>query len=122
HPRGHFFIGSDLENPETTTEAFFVEDFAYNGEEFEGGDFLIGNNTDGHGNLKWDASEEQLQFRGGGTVTAYMDADGTLKFLAGEIGGFIIGATSITADNGQVGMSSAVDPDNSGHDLRIWAG
>jgi hypothetical protein len=79
-PRGELIIGSDITQPATTTEVFFVEDAIYNGEEFGAGDFLVGDNSES--NVKFDASEGQLQFRSGSTVKAYMDTDGSLK--AGE--------------------------------------
>jgi hypothetical protein len=82
-PRGDVVIGSDVTRPATTTEIFFVEADAYNGEQFGAGDFLIGDNSTS--NVKWDASEGQLQFRDGTTVHAYMDTDGTLKAGDGEV-------------------------------------
>jgi hypothetical protein len=82
-PRGDVIIGSDVTRPATTTEIFFVESDSYNGEQFGAGDFLIGDNSTS--NVKWDASEGQLQFRDGTTVHAYMDTDGTLKAGDGEV-------------------------------------
>jgi hypothetical protein len=82
-PRWDVVIGSDVTRPATTTEIFFVEADAYNGESFGAGDFLIGDNSSS--NVKWDASEGQLQFRDGTTVHAYMDTDGTLKAGDGEV-------------------------------------
>lgn len=82
-PNGSFVIGSDITNPITTTEIFFVEETVYNGETFGAGDFLIGDNSDS--NLKFDASEGQLQFRLGSTVNVYMDTDGKLKAGTGNV-------------------------------------
>jgi hypothetical protein len=79
-PRGDVIIGSDITQPSTTTEIFFVEDAVYNNEEFSAGDFLIGDNSTG--NVKYDASAGQLQFRDGTTVQAYVGTDG--KIYAGE--------------------------------------
>lgn len=84
-PNGTLAIGSDISQPETTTEIFFVEDTVYNNEEFLAGDFLIGDNSESTSNVKFDASEGQLQFRYGTTVKAYMDTDGSLKAGAGIV-------------------------------------
>jgi hypothetical protein len=48
-----------------------------------------------------------------------MDTDGTLKFLAGEIGGWVIGPDSIKDAAGVVGMLSTV---TGGDDIRFFAG
>jgi hypothetical protein len=82
-PNGTLLIGSNIEDPTTTTEIFFVEDTDYNGESFGAGDFLIGDNSTG--NVKYDASEGQLQFRDGATVQAYMDTDGSIKAGGGDV-------------------------------------
>jgi hypothetical protein len=82
-PNGTVVIGSDITRAATTTEIFFVEDTAYNGEMFGAGDFLIGDNS--QSNVKYDASEGQLQFRSGSTVKAYMDTDGSLKAGDGNV-------------------------------------
>jgi hypothetical protein len=84
-PRGDVVIGSDITQPATTTEIFFVEANAYNGESFGAGDFLIGDNSTGQSNVKWDASEGQLQFRYGTTLKAYMDTDGSIKAGGGDV-------------------------------------
>lgn len=85
-PNGTFVIGSDITQPATTTEIFFVEDTVYNSEQFGAGDFLIGDNTTAQSNIKFDASDGQLQFRYGTIVKAYMDTDGSLKAGAGGVG------------------------------------
>jgi hypothetical protein len=102
-PRGNVFIGSDLTQPSTTTELFFVEEYIYNGELFGAGDFLIGDNTSGQSNVKWDASEGQLQFRGGITTKAYMDTDGTLKAAGG---GIVLDSSALKIVN----LTDASDP------------
>jgi len=84
-PNGTLIVGSDITNPATTTEYFFVTDDIYNGEQFGAGDFLIGDNSTGQSNLKWDASEGQLQFRYGQTTQAYMDTDGSIKAGGGAV-------------------------------------
>jgi hypothetical protein len=82
-PNGTLLIGSNIEDPTTTTEVFFVEDTDYNGESFGAGDFLIGDNSTG--NVKYDASEGQLQFRDGATIKAYMDTDGSIRAGGGDV-------------------------------------
>jgi hypothetical protein len=94
--RGNVIIGNDITDPRTTTEIFFVEDAAYNGEQFSAGDFLIGNNS--ASNVKFDASEGQLQFRDGRTVQAYMDTDGSIKAGGGDV---TIDAIGVTFENQQ---------------------
>jgi hypothetical protein len=84
-PNGTLLVGSNIEDPTTTTEVFFVEDTDYNGESFGAGDFLIGNNSSTESNVKWDHSEGQLQFRLGTTVKAYMDTDGTIRAGNGDV-------------------------------------
>jgi hypothetical protein len=96
-PRGNVIIGSDITQPATTTEIFFVEADAYNGESFGAGDLLIGDNSTGQSNVKWDASEGQLLFRTGTTAQAYMDTDGSLKAGGGEA---VLDADGITLTPG----------------------
>jgi hypothetical protein len=84
-PRGNVIVGSDIKDPRTTTEIFFVEDGIHNGEKFDAGDFLIGNNSAGSSNVKYDAGEGQLQFRTGQTVTIFLDTDGSLRVGDGTI-------------------------------------
>ncbi len=81
---GDFFSGSDVTLPATTSFTVFANEQTYNNEEMGAGDLLIGDNSTGEGNVKYDASEGQLQFRGGTGIHAYMDTDGTIKFGNGE--------------------------------------
>lgn len=118
-PDGDVFFGANIEDPSTTSFAVFVNAQDYNAEAMEEGDILIGNNSDNASNMKWDASEGQFQFRFGTMVTAYMDTDGTLKFLAGEIGGWVIDVDSLKDAAGTVGMLSTV---TGGDDVRFFAG
>jgi hypothetical protein len=87
---GDVKIGPDVSAPGTTNLAIFSSDQAYNGEQVAIGDMLIGDSSPGKANLFWDKSEGRLKFRGGKTVTAYVDTDGKLFALAGEIGGWTI--------------------------------
>jgi hypothetical protein len=82
---GDLAVGSDIESPNTTTLYCFVTDELYNNEDMGAGDMLIGDNTDGISNVKYDASEGQLQFRYGTTVQAYMDTDGSIKAGGGDV-------------------------------------
>jgi hypothetical protein len=121
-PNGTLVIGSDIENPVTTTEIFFVEDTAYNGEQFEAGDFLIGENSTGVSNIKWDASEGQLQFRLGATVNVYMDTDGVLKAGAGAVFMDADGVSILTPELLEAGTNSYKFVDASGNVLYSMAG
>lgn len=80
---GDVFFGSDISTPSGVSFATFVNEQYYNAELMEAGDLLIGDNSAGVSNVKYDASEGQLQFRFGTTVKAYMDTDGSLKVAEG---------------------------------------
>lgn len=82
-PDGNFRVGSDINDPATTTFCAFVNDQIYNNETMGAGDLLIGDNS--AGNVKYDASEGQLQFRNGTTVKAYMATDGSIKAGGGDV-------------------------------------
>jgi uncharacterized protein with putative carbohydrate binding module len=82
---GDIYAGSDISDPSTTTFCVYVNEQDYNGEAMNAGDILIGDNTTGKANVKYDAHEGQLQFRFGATVNVYMDTDGTLKAGAGAV-------------------------------------
>jgi len=84
-PDGDVLIGSNIEAPEGMTFAVFANDQDYNSEAMQEGDLLIGDNSLGKSNAKYDASEGQLQFRFGTTVNVYMDTDGTIKAGGGDI-------------------------------------
>ncbi len=82
-PDGSLFVGSNIDDPTTTTLSAFVNDQVYNNEQMGAGDLLIGDNS--AANMLYDASEGQLQFRYGSTVNVYIDTDGTLKAGAGSV-------------------------------------
>lgn len=84
-PEGNIFAGSNINNPVFTTLGVFVEDQRYNNEDMGAGDLLIGDNSADASNVKYDASEGQLQFRLGQTVNVYMDTDGTLRAGGGSV-------------------------------------
>jgi hypothetical protein len=90
---GDFLAGSDITQPTRTSLVVFVNDQTYNNERMGEGDVLIGDNTSGASNIKFDASEGQLQFRYGQTVNVYMDTDGSLKAGGGAVE---LDATGIT--------------------------
>lgn len=93
---GDFLAGSDITDPSTTSFIVFVNEQAYNTEFMEAGDILIGDNSTGVSNVKFDASEGQLQFRYGQSVQLYMDTDGSFKAASGAIE---INSTGIIFDN-----------------------
>jgi len=84
-PDGDLLVGSDVDDPTTTSFCVFVNEQTYNNEAMGTGDMLIGDNTSGQYTVKFDASEGQLQFRYGTTVKAYMDTDGSIKAGEGDI-------------------------------------
>lgn len=116
---GNVFMGSDIQDPSTTAWSLFAVAQTYNGEDVEAGDILFGDNSSGKANVLWDVSEGQLKFRGGTTVAAYIDTDGTLVATDANIGGWTVTADAIKDAAGAVGMSSAV---TAGDDIRFWAG
>jgi hypothetical protein len=82
-PDGNLLAGSNIEDPAFTSFVVFVNNQVYNNEEMGEGDLLIGNNSADTANVKYDASEGQLQFRFGTTVKVYMDTDGSISFGTG---------------------------------------
>jgi hypothetical protein len=85
-PTGTLMIGSNIEEPSTTTEIFFTEATDYNGETFAAGDFLIGDNSTSTPNMKYNAIEGRLEFRLGQTVLIIQDTDGALTFANNTTG------------------------------------
>lgn len=85
YPDGNFRAGANVEDPTTTSFCVFVNEQTYNNETMGAGDLLIGDNTAATSNVKYDASDGQLQFRYGTTIQAYMDTDGSLKAGAGVV-------------------------------------
>jgi len=106
---GTLVIGSDITQPATTTEIFFVEDEIYNGEQFDAGDFLVGDNSTGAQNMKYDASSGELQFRSGQTKTIYLDTDGSLRVGDGTILGIDANGMSfgVGGAGGRIDFSSS---------------
>jgi len=54
-------------------------------ESMHAGDVLFGSNQVGAANMKWDVNAGRLLFRGGTTVQAYIDTDGSIKAGGGHI-------------------------------------
>jgi len=104
---GDVFIGTDVSAAATTHLAIFTNAQTYNGESVSAGDMLIGDNTAAKANIFWDLSAGQLKFRGGTTVQAYVDTDGSITWGAGAGVLSATGAT-IVAKSG----SSTPDPIN----------
>lgn len=107
-PDGNLLVGSKIDDPAYTSLAVFVNDQVYNNEQMGAGDLLIGDNTSGVSNVKYDASEGQLQFRLGVTINVYMDTDGSLKAGAGAV---VLDQDGITIPNaGDAILISVDDP------------
>ncbi len=88
---GNLIVGSNIDDPSFTSLCAFVNEQTYNNEVMGAGDLLIGDNS--AANLKYDASEGQLQFRNGTTINVYVDTDG--KVYAGG-GGVILDDEGVT--------------------------
>jgi hypothetical protein len=56
-----------------------------NGESLTAGDVLMGDNSNGKANVLFDQSAGQMKFRGGTTVQAYVDTDGSIVAGGGVI-------------------------------------
>lgn len=126
---GDAFFGANLTESSGLSLAIFSNEQAWNSEVFGAGDVLLGDNTSGNANLQWDRSTGRLNFRGGGTTNAYISAtgflfatgatiSGTLTATAGVIGGWTIGATSLTAGAG----ANTVGLDSGGVNPALYAG
>lgn len=87
---GQVRVGSNVAAAATTSFATFPANPAggYNGETMVAGSVLIGDNTAGgspKANVYWDPTANQLKFRQGTTVQAYIDTDGKIKAGAGKV-------------------------------------
>ncbi|HEX2698201.1 MAG TPA: hypothetical protein VHM28_10875, partial [Anaerolineales bacterium] len=108
-PDGDAFFGSDIDNPETTSLGVFANAQSYNGEDMEAGDLLIGDNSDGVGNAKWDTLTGFLRFRRGSQTRAYMGADGAIYAADGLLQ---INENGILSNNGGVFAESKPNSSN----------
>jgi len=92
-----FMLGSDISAPATTSFLVTGSQLIYNGETLSGGDVLFGDNTAGKANMHWNSMAGQLEFRGGTTVNAYVDVDGSIKAAGGAL---TLNATGLTIQSG----------------------
>lgn len=95
-PDGDAFFGSDIDTPSKTALAIFSNINTYNSNSYGAGDLLIGDDSSGKGNMWWDASAGTLNFRAG-TTTSVVIGSGGIIATWGQIGGWTIGATKLTA-------------------------
>lgn len=94
---GNTFFGGAIALPASTSFVTFGQKTVYNGEAFDAGDTLTGDNSSGKANMKWDIGTGQLQFRGGTTIKTYIDTDGTIHATDGVFSG------ELTATSGTFG-------------------
>lgn len=92
---GNLFVGSNIEDPASTTLAAFVSGQTYNNEEMGAGDLLIGDNSTDAPNVKYNAVEDRLEFRIGQTVNIFMDTEGALT-ISNNVTGLSFAATDPT--------------------------
>jgi hypothetical protein len=82
---GTLRTGSNLAAANTTSFAVFPNLTTYNGESMPIGTVLMGSNSSGFSNIRYDPSTGQLEFRGGTTVQAYVGTDGVIYAGAGDV-------------------------------------
>jgi hypothetical protein len=81
---GTLRTGSNLALANTTSFAVFPNLTTYNGESMPIGTVLMGSNSSGFSNIRYDPSTGQLEFRGGTTVQAYVGTDGVIYWGGGN--------------------------------------
>lgn len=103
-------IGSDVSAAATT--AMIIAGTAYTtvAETLAIGDVLIGDNSASKANVHWKKSAGQLEFRGGTTVQAYIDTDGSIKAGAGAV---ILNANGLRLNQGTSGTNAVTWYDSS---------
>lgn len=82
---GVFKLGSDLSSAANTAFVLAGTAVTYNSEALGAGDILIGCNSGSKANIHWKKSTGQLEFRGGTSVQAYVDTDGSIKAGGGNV-------------------------------------
>jgi hypothetical protein len=82
---GDWFIGSNLLSQDTTALSILSNAQTLNGESLNAGTLLVGSNSVGKANLRWDPATGQLEFRGGVTVQAYVGTDGVIYAGGGTV-------------------------------------
>ena len=97
---GDAFFGANLDDPAFTSFIIFSNDQGYNGEDFEEGDVLIGDNSTSRANMFWDRSAGTLQFRSATTMQVQIATDGSLEAGAGAV---TLDSAGITFEAGGVG-------------------
>jgi len=81
---GNMSFGSDIDTPANAGFHFFSKAQTYNGESMGAGDFLLGDNTAGAGNILWDESADALYFRTGTVVMSTL-ATGSVAAAAARV-------------------------------------
>lgn len=84
---GNFLLGSDISAPSTTSLVIVgsATGFTYNGEGLAMGDLLLGDNSTGIANFRWNRANNRFEWRSGQTVKGYIDANATFNIGAGRI-------------------------------------
>ena len=126
-PDGDAWFGSNIDNVGDTTMSIFSNDQNYNAERMGKGDLLLGDNSEGKGNLFWDASTGELKIRSGQVDSVVIGAGGIVVDWA-TIGGWSIDATRIY--NGDMEFNSAtskitagtIELDGAGEQFKVGTG
>jgi hypothetical protein len=85
NPYGDMLLGTNIDKPASTSMAVWSRSQTYNSEAVSAGDLMLGDNSTSKANMYWDVSTGQLKFRGGTTVQAYIDTDGSVVAGAGAV-------------------------------------
>jgi hypothetical protein len=111
--KGNWFVGSDLSDPDTTALSIFSIATTYNSESLNAGTLLVGSNSVGKANLRWDPATGQLEFRGGTTVQAYVGTDGVIYFGGGNgklySGGIVLYPGATTEQNRSINFFNGTE-------------
>jgi hypothetical protein len=112
-----FAFGADVSNEDKTALVIFGADGeSYSGETFNEGDLLIGDPD--QGNAFWDKSAGQIKFRGGTTVEAYIDTDGSITAGGGSVA---LDTDGITLDEGNASTNKIKWKQSSDVIFDVWA-
>ena len=132
-PDGNAMFGANLDRPETTSFNVFSVGSVYNLETMGPGDVMMGDNSPGRANLKWDQARGKLLFRGGKVEQVVIGVDGSLQAgagavvlnasgivaTAGAIGGWTLGAKRLSSGTGAAYVGLDSDPAGT---YALWAG
>lgn len=125
-PDGDALFGWDTTDPAKTALAIFSNDQEYNSNDYGKGDLLVGDDSTAKANIWWDRSAGKLYFRNGTDVSGYIGG-GDIVFESGTIGGWTIGATTLSAtgiilDSGNekidVGVTNPIIIDGANENIR----